>query len=256
MLAVELSSFQLHWSPSVRPAAGCVLNVAEDHLDWHGSMAAYAAAKARALRGPVAVAGVDDPAAAALLAARRRAAAGRASRSASPAPDQLGVVDGHAASTGRSAAGALVEAAAVTRPARPASPTRWPPPRWPARTASARPRSRAGLRDFRPGRAPRRRRRRGRRASRYVDDSKATNPHAARAPRCAAQARHARWCGSPAGCSRAPRSTTLVAAARRRLRAAVRDRHRRARVRRRTARDTRPMSPCVEVVPGDDDAHD
>jgi UDP-N-acetylmuramoylalanine--D-glutamate ligase len=69
VLAVELSSFQLHWSPSVVPAAGCVLNVAEDHLDWHGSMAAYAAAKARALRGPVAVAGVDDPAAAALLAA-------------------------------------------------------------------------------------------------------------------------------------------------------------------------------------------
>ena len=51
VLAVELSSFQLHWSPSVAPAAGCVLNVAEDHLDWHGSMAAYAAAKARALRG-------------------------------------------------------------------------------------------------------------------------------------------------------------------------------------------------------------
>ena len=46
VLAVELSSFQLHWSPSIRPAAGCVLNVAEDHLDWHGSMAAYAAAKA------------------------------------------------------------------------------------------------------------------------------------------------------------------------------------------------------------------
>ena len=38
VLAVELSSFQLHWSPSIRPAAGCVLNVAEDHLDWHGSM--------------------------------------------------------------------------------------------------------------------------------------------------------------------------------------------------------------------------
>ena len=48
-IAVELSSFQLHWAPSVRPAAGVVLNVAEDHLDWHGSMAAYAADKARAL---------------------------------------------------------------------------------------------------------------------------------------------------------------------------------------------------------------
>ena len=49
VLAVELSSFQLHWSPSIRPFAGCVLNVSDDHLDWHGSPEAYAAAKARAL---------------------------------------------------------------------------------------------------------------------------------------------------------------------------------------------------------------
>ncbi len=49
LLAVELSSFQLHWAPSLRPEAGAVLNVAEDHLDWHGSLADYAAAKARAL---------------------------------------------------------------------------------------------------------------------------------------------------------------------------------------------------------------
>jgi UDP-N-acetylmuramoylalanine--D-glutamate ligase len=67
LLAVELSSFQLHWAPSLRPEAGVVLNVAEDHLDWHGSFAAYAQAKARALTGRVAVAGVDDPVAARLL---------------------------------------------------------------------------------------------------------------------------------------------------------------------------------------------
>ena len=93
VLAVELSSFQLHWSPSVVPAAGCVLNVAEDHLDWHGSMAAYAAAKARALRGPVAVAGVDDPPAAALLAASP--AARRVGVTlGEPGPGQLGIVGG------------------------------------------------------------------------------------------------------------------------------------------------------------------
>ena len=45
LLAVELSSFQLHWAPSLRPEAGAVLNVAEDHLDWHGSMDAYAATR-------------------------------------------------------------------------------------------------------------------------------------------------------------------------------------------------------------------
>lgn len=67
VLAVELSSFQLHWAPSLAPEAGVVLNVAEDHLDWHGSMAAYAQDKARALTGRVAVAGLDDAVAAALL---------------------------------------------------------------------------------------------------------------------------------------------------------------------------------------------
>ena len=68
LFAVELSSFQLHWAPSLRPEAGAVLNVAEDHLDWHGSFAHYAAAKARALTGRVGVAGVDDAVAARLLA--------------------------------------------------------------------------------------------------------------------------------------------------------------------------------------------
>ncbi|MDT7592227.1 MAG: UDP-N-acetylmuramoylalanine--D-glutamate ligase, partial [Pseudonocardiales bacterium] len=67
-LAVELSSFQLYWSPSIRPAAGCLLNIAEDHLAPHGGMAGYLAAKARVHTGAVAVAGVDDPLAAAALA--------------------------------------------------------------------------------------------------------------------------------------------------------------------------------------------
>ena len=67
VFAVELSSFQLHWAPSLCPEAGVVLNVAEDHLDWHGSMQAYAKAKARALTGRVAAGGLDDPVAAALL---------------------------------------------------------------------------------------------------------------------------------------------------------------------------------------------
>ena len=77
VLAVELSSFQLHWAPSLRPEAGVVLNVAEDHLDWHGSMDAYAQAKARALTGRVAVGGLDDPVAARLLADLPGAGAGR-----------------------------------------------------------------------------------------------------------------------------------------------------------------------------------
>ena len=46
-LAVELSSFQLHWSSALGFQASTVLNVAPDHLDWHGSMASYAADKAK-----------------------------------------------------------------------------------------------------------------------------------------------------------------------------------------------------------------
>ncbi|WP_082177769.1 UDP-N-acetylmuramoyl-L-alanine--D-glutamate ligase [Arthrobacter sp. RIT-PI-e] len=45
-LAVELSSFQLHWAHSISPLASVCLNVAEDHVDWHGSYEAYLAAKA------------------------------------------------------------------------------------------------------------------------------------------------------------------------------------------------------------------
>lgn len=44
---LELSSFQLDSSEGFEPTAATVLNITQDHLDWHGSMDAYAAAKAR-----------------------------------------------------------------------------------------------------------------------------------------------------------------------------------------------------------------
>lgn len=47
VLAVELSSFQLHYTRSMSPESAAVLNLAEDHLDWYDDMAAYAADKAR-----------------------------------------------------------------------------------------------------------------------------------------------------------------------------------------------------------------
>ncbi|MFI8598002.1 UDP-N-acetylmuramoyl-L-alanine--D-glutamate ligase [Rothia koreensis] len=47
VFAVELSSYQLHWSSSLEPLASVVLNIAEDHIDWHGSYENYQADKAR-----------------------------------------------------------------------------------------------------------------------------------------------------------------------------------------------------------------
>ena len=44
---LELSSFQLHSTFSLQADAATVLNITQDHLDWHGDMAAYAADKAR-----------------------------------------------------------------------------------------------------------------------------------------------------------------------------------------------------------------
>ncbi len=92
-LAVELSSFQLFWSASLRPEAGVVLNIAEDHLDWHGSLAHYSAAKARALAGRVAVVGLDDTLAAGLLGTASAPVKVGFTLGA-PEPGQLGVRDG------------------------------------------------------------------------------------------------------------------------------------------------------------------
>ncbi len=69
-LAVEVSSFQLRFQSSLHPRSSVLLNVAPDHLDWHGSMDAYAAAKGRifANQGPgdVHVGNAEDPVAAAI----------------------------------------------------------------------------------------------------------------------------------------------------------------------------------------------
>lgn len=47
VLVVELSSFQLHTVGELWPHSAAVLNLADDHLDWHGSAEAYVAAKAK-----------------------------------------------------------------------------------------------------------------------------------------------------------------------------------------------------------------
>ncbi len=178
-LAVELSSFQLHYAPSVRPAAGVVLNLAEDHLDWYGgSMQAYGADKAQALAGEVAVAVVDDAPAAALLDAAP--AARRVPVTAGP-PEQgaLGVLDGmlYDASFG---GGRLLPSAEI-HPAGAHNVTNALAAAALAAATGVTPQAIAdGLRDFQPG-DHRNVEVAVRGGVRFVNDSKATNPHAAAA---------------------------------------------------------------------------
>ncbi|MGW3770535.1 UDP-N-acetylmuramoyl-L-alanine--D-glutamate ligase [Actinomadura verrucosospora] len=94
VLAVELSSYQLHWSRSLAPYAATVLNVAPDHLDWHGSMDAYVGAKAKIFApGCVAVYNADDDTSAA-LAERAEGVSRRIGFTLQvPRPGELGVVE-------------------------------------------------------------------------------------------------------------------------------------------------------------------
>ncbi|MFE7978067.1 UDP-N-acetylmuramoyl-L-alanine--D-glutamate ligase [Streptomyces shenzhenensis] len=98
VLAVELSSYQLHWAPSLRAHSAVVLNLAPDHLDWHGSMAAYAADKGRVYEGNrvACVYNVADKATEDLVRAADVEEGCRAVgfTLGAPAPSQLGVVDG------------------------------------------------------------------------------------------------------------------------------------------------------------------
>ncbi|MEE6177751.1 UDP-N-acetylmuramoyl-L-alanine--D-glutamate ligase [Mycobacterium sp. 050134] len=179
LLAVELSSFQLHWAPSLRPEAGVVLNIAEDHLDWHSTMAEYTADKARVLRGRVAVVGLDDARASALL--DTAAAPVRAGfRLGEPAVGELGVRDGQLVDRAFADGLALLPVESIPVPG--------PVGILDALAAAALARSigvpadaiRTAIASFRLGRH---------RAEvvavadgiTYVDDSKATNPHAAEA---------------------------------------------------------------------------
>jgi len=50
LYVLELSSFQLHYCHEFHPQVAAILNLSPDHLDWHGDMAAYLAAKARIFR--------------------------------------------------------------------------------------------------------------------------------------------------------------------------------------------------------------
>ncbi|WP_338401772.1 UDP-N-acetylmuramoyl-L-alanine--D-glutamate ligase [Flaviflexus huanghaiensis] len=97
LLVVELSSFQLHSTSSMSPlAAGC-LNIADDHLDWHGSREAYRDAKARVYENAqvACLYPVDDPIVSAMVEEANVIEGARAiglTRGV-PGPGQIGLVE-------------------------------------------------------------------------------------------------------------------------------------------------------------------
>lgn len=189
LAVAELSSFQLHFAETLRPDVAVLVNVAPDHLDWHGSLTAYGVAKARLWARQRAedwaVVNADDP------GARRIAAA---------APPPGGTVTVSATGAGTGAGGPHVDVAGGA--------VRWRAPGSPpvaivpvdtlrvrgahnldnvcaaagaAIAAGADPASLAApLAGFQPG-AHRLEHVARRGDVDWVNDSKATNPHAARA---------------------------------------------------------------------------
>lgn len=189
VLAVELSSYQLHWAPSVRAHSAAVLNLAPDHLDWHGSMEAYAADKGRIYEGNrvACVYNAADKATEDLVVEADVEEGCRAIgfTLGAPGPSMLGVVDGILVDRAfvenrQKNAQELAEVADVNPPA-PHNIANALAAAALARAFGVAPRAvRDGLRNFRPD---------AHRVSHvdevdgvtYVDDSKATNTHAAEA---------------------------------------------------------------------------
>ena len=103
VLVVELSSYQLHWldrtpEGTLQPWASVCLNLADDHLDWHGSAAAYRAAKAKVYTNTT-VAAVYNRADAATREMVEEAEVIEGCRAIgfgldAPGPSDFGVVDG------------------------------------------------------------------------------------------------------------------------------------------------------------------
>jgi UDP-N-acetylmuramoylalanine--D-glutamate ligase len=190
VLAVELSSFQLYWSVSLRPLAAVVLNVAAHHLDWHGDIESYARAKGRVYGpGTVAVCNADDPRSRQLAAAAAGVARVVAFRLGTPGPGELGVagdvlVDrafGGDGPAGPAAGGTELAKVSAVVPAGPHNVADALAAAALARAYGVPPEAvRAGLSAFSPD--PHRMSLVARVGGvDYVDDSKASNPHAAAA---------------------------------------------------------------------------
>lgn len=179
VLVAELSSFQLRYASAMRCRAATVLNLAPDHLDWHGGFEPYGAAKARIWAGQHeedwAVVPVDDTTVRGLVAdAPGRVAAFSGAAEVSVG---VGVDDGWLVARGLPGEGRIVRVDALTGTA----PHLRDDVAAAAALALVTGAEPGGVADaavaFRPGRH------RGEvvavvDGARFVDDSKATNPHA------------------------------------------------------------------------------
>nr|WP_246136263.1 UDP-N-acetylmuramoyl-L-alanine--D-glutamate ligase [Knoellia locipacati] len=262
-IAVELSSFQLHWSDSIRPQASVCLNVAPDHVDWHGSYDAYLAAKGKVYEGTeiACIYNVDDPQTERLVEEADVQEGCRAVgfTLGTPAPSMLGVVGDVLADRAfveqrRHAAAEL----ASIEDLRADAPDVAPHLVANALAAAALARAhgvepgavRAGLKAFRPE---------AHRIAhvatidevRYVDDSKATNPHAAAASLTAYE--HVVWVAG--GLLKGADVDDLVRSAAGRLRGVVLLGRDRATIAQALARHA-PDVPVVEVAETDTGAMD
>lgn len=187
VVVLELSSFQLHWSHSLRLHSAAVLNLEADHLAWHGSMDEYRAAKAKIYHGVThsCVYNVQDPATERLVEEADVTEGARAIgfTLGTPGPSMVGMVEDllvdRAFVEQRATSALELATVADVRPPAPHNVAN-------ALAAAALARSvgvpatavRDGLRTFTPG---------AHRIAevveisgvRWVNDSKATNPHAA-----------------------------------------------------------------------------
>jgi UDP-N-acetylmuramoylalanine--D-glutamate ligase len=114
VIALEVSSFQLETIDCFRPQIAILLNIAEDHIDWHGSLDAYVAAKARIVENQTSddiyVYNVDDSYAREIARWAPGKTFGFSGRG--PVPDGIGVSDYSIAYRGRD----LVDVADVSLP--------------------------------------------------------------------------------------------------------------------------------------------
>jgi len=247
ILALELSSFQLHFTHSMSLVAGAVLNVAPDHIDWHGTYEDYARAKGKIFdRAQVAcVYNTSDPLTRTLVEDADVCDGARAIGFTLGAPkrSELGMVEDvlcdrafHLPHDHPERHSSAAELATLADLAHLAGPTGQVPPHVIANALAAAALARAagvdaksvraGLRSFSPG---------GHRialiasygvladgslgAVSFVDDSKATNAHAAAASLDSFADSHVVWIAG--GLAKGATFDELVASRRDKLRAAV-----------------------------------